>query len=203
MPAPLPPTASGFFVTPPGRSVTIDMFLDIICPFSCKMLLTLLGSVCEKFADRVTFVLHQVPQPWHPQGSYVHEAALAVRATSPDKYVSYVRSLMTAHVEQQKFSDEATWEKTRPQIYEELLDMAAACGADRVAAGALLANTGQGTGATQSLKWAVKFHRTRGVHVTPTVHVNGLEAGVVSSGWAAEQWEKFLGPMGSDNFTGS
>ena len=154
MPPPLPATASGFFITAPGKAVTVDMFLDIICPFSCKMLLTLLGSsVCEKFADRVTFVLHQVPQPWHPQGSYVHEAALAVRSTSPDKYVAYVRSLMTAHVEQKKFTDEATWEKTRPQIYEELLDMAAACGADRAAAGALLANTGQGTGATQSMKW--------------------------------------------------
>ena len=28
---------------------------------------------------------------------------------------------------------------------------------------------------TQHLKWATKFHRVRGVHVTPTVFVNGLE----------------------------
>ena len=39
--------------------------------------------------------------------------------------------------------------------------------------------------------------------MTPTVHVNGLEAGVVSSGWTGEQWESFLAPMGADNFTGS
>ena len=32
---------------------------------------------------------------------------------------------------------------------------------------------------TQHLKWAVKFHRVRGVHVTPTVFVNGLEVRVV------------------------
>ena len=31
--------------------------------------------------------------------------------------------------------------------------------------------------------------------VTPTVFVNGLEAGVVSSGWTPEQWLKFLEPM--------
>ena len=79
----------------------------------------------------------------------------------------------------------------------------------------MLSNTGAGTGATQAraravapvcdvrvrhaclpttqaLKWATKLHRVRGVHVTPTVHVNGLEAGIVSSGWTGEQWLKFL-----------
>jgi len=33
--------------------------------------------------------------------------------------------------------------------------------------------------------------------------VAAQEAGLVSSGWSAEQWSKFLEPMGSDNFTGS
>ena len=37
------------------------------------------------------------------------------------------------------------------------------------------------------MKWIIKHHRTRGVHVTPTCFVNGLEAGIVSSGWSAEQ----------------
>jgi len=42
-----------------------------------------------------------------------------------------------------------------------------------------------GNAMTQHIKWACKYHRGRGVHVTPTVHVNGLEAGIVSSGAAA------------------
>ncbi|MEK9722523.1 MAG: hypothetical protein VW405_03420, partial [Rhodospirillaceae bacterium] len=54
----------------------------------------------------------------------------------------------------------------------------------------------QGLGdVTQSLKWAVKYHRTRGVHVTPTVFVNGTEAPDVSSGWSADEWMEKLGPM--------
>ena len=83
---------------------------------------------------------------------------------------------------------------------------------------------------TQHIKWICKHHRTRGVRtfaplpvcctrthrrslrlfasclladVTPTVFVNGLEAGVVSSGWTPEQWLQFLEPLGADNFTGS
>jgi len=41
---------------------------------------------------------------------------------------------------------------------------------------------------TKLLKFAVKHHRTRGVHVTPTVYMNSIEAPDVSSGWTAEQW---------------
>ena len=41
---------------------------------------------------------------------------------------------------------------------------------------------------TKLLKFAIKYHRIRGVHVTPTVFVNGIEAPDISSGWTAEQW---------------
>ena len=54
-----------------------------------------------------------------------------------------------------------------------------------------------------SPRWAVKFHRVRSVHVTPTVFVNGLEAGVVSSGWGGAEWQRFLQPMGADNWQGT
>ena len=33
--------------------------------------------------------------------------------------------------------------------------------------------------------------------------VNGLEAGLVSSGWSAAEWSAFLEPMGTDNWQGS
>ena len=88
-------------------------------------------------------------------------------------------------------------------MYSELLDIAASAGADRSRYPSLLVDIGCGTPMTQPLKWAVKYHRARSVHVTPTVYVNGLEAGVVSSGWSAEQWRAFLQPMGSDNWQGS
>jgi hypothetical protein len=45
-----------------------------------------------------------------------------------------------------------------------------------------------GNAATLDLKWATKYHRVRGVHVTPTVFLNGIEAPDVSSGWDADQW---------------
>jgi len=45
---------------------------------------------------------------------------------------------------------------------------------------------------TKLLKFHTKHHRTRGVHVTPTVYMNSIEAPDVSSGWSAEQWVEKL-----------
>lgn len=44
-----------------------------------------------------------------------------------------------------------------------------------------------GTIVTKRIKQIVKHSRFRGVHVSPTVYVNHIEAGNVSSGWTKEQ----------------
>ena len=44
----------------------------------------------------------------------------------------------------------------------------------------------------QQVKWYVKLGRKNGIHVTPTVYVNGIEEGKISSGWTLEQWTEYL-----------
>ena len=46
--------------------------------------------------------------------------------------------------------------------------------------------------ATKLLKFAIKHHRVRGVHVTPTVFVNSIEAPDISSSWNADKWMEKL-----------
>lgn len=41
-------------------------------------------------------------------------------------------------------------------------------------------------------KQYVKFARKNGMHVSPTVVVNGLEEGSISSGWTLEQWKEYV-----------
>lgn len=185
MPPPLNPIAAGHPLSPPGKPVVIELFLDLICPFSSKMYKTVYDEVLPAFGQQVSFVIHQVPQPWHPQGTYVHEVALAVKQVQPGLYPAVCRALFAAY-DSGKFTDADTWNKSRAQVfarsapslasryplwpdrslpplqvYEELLDVAAATGAPRAAVAALLTDTGSGSGMTQSLKWAVKFHRVR------------------------------------------
>lgn len=94
--------------------------------------------------------------------------------------------------------DDNVWDKSRAQLYEELATLAAGSGADRAAVAAKLArvevegqhNTGNAT--TNTLKLYTKWTRSRGLHVTPTVLVNGIVDDSVSSGWSLEQWTEYL-----------
>jgi len=204
MPPALPPTPLGYNLSPAGSPVVVEMFLDLICPFSSKMFQTVQDGVVAEFGDSVTFVIHQVPQPWHPQGSWVHEAALAVKAACPEQYPAFVAEIYK-NFDGGAFKDDATWDKNRSQVYEQLLILAEKIdGLDVGKVRAMLQMKPDGGNAgnavTQSMKWACKFHRARSVHVTPTVFVNGLEAGIVGSDWTADQWKEYLKPMGDDFF---
>lgn len=203
---PLPTSQCGSSLTTSTSrtNIQIECFLDLICPFSGKMFTTLFNGVLPSLKDDtdVSFVIHHVIQPWHPQGTMVHEAALALKKVSPSNYPAYMDAIYRAF-ERGKFNDEDTWKKNRLEIYDDLLTLVPD-GVDASAVKALLLPTGEGgnegNAMTQDVKWATKYHRTRGVHITPTVFVNGLEAGIVSSGWSAEEWVKFLEKKGEDFF---
>jgi len=69
------------------------------------------------FGQQISFVIHQVPQPWHPQGTYVHEVALAVKQVQPDLYPAVCRALFAAY-DSGKFTDADTWHKSRAQAFD-------------------------------------------------------------------------------------
>jgi len=209
---PLNPIQQGFAISAARSPICVELFLDLICPFSSKMFQSVYCGVVPSLPGDtpVNFVVQQVPQPWHPQGTYVHEAALAVKQVAPAAYPDYLHAVYTAF-DAGKFKDDDTWGKTRGQIYADLIDLLQSKeslkAVDAAAVAKLLEPSpgggNAGTPMTQHIKWAAKYHRTRGVHVTPTVHINGLEAGIVSSGWSPEQWKAFLEPLGADNWQGS
>ena len=51
-----------------------------------------------------------------------------------------------------------------------------------------------GNACTASLKWYTKQHRQRGIHVSPTCAVNGVEVNT-SSSWGLDEWRKLLDPL--------
>lgn len=190
---PLPSRPLGVARPGPPGALRIELFLDVCCPFSRKVFETITTSVAPKYEGRVSFVIHSVVQPWHAQSSYMHEASLAVlEVAGPGKFWDYAGALFSS---QERFFDDAVYNKSRKQIYDELAAVASSVGVDAAAVLDRLQLSGPGNAGnavTQRLKWATKLHRISGVHVTPTVFLNGLEAGIVSSGWSPEQWRNFL-----------
>ncbi|GAA6002598.1 hypothetical protein JCM10207_007583 [Rhodosporidiobolus poonsookiae] len=196
----------------PGALHTLEVFLDIICPFSGKQwkgieqhVLPLLEKNNE-LQKSLQIIIRQVPQSWHSSSTLVHEAALGVSKTLVDAGASFqdddvgvkFRTFFSALIdpEQQKaFYDEPTAVETPNQTRERLADFAAkTVGVDREAfLKAISVSKGNsGTSVTNDLKLQVKYHRTRGIHVTPTVALDGLVEPSISSSFSGEDWQKFL-----------
>lgn len=185
--SPLPPAPLGAVLG--SGAVRFELFLDPSCPFSCKAFETVYDQVEPAHRGRASFLVHNVVQPWHAHSTLLHEAALAVRQLAPERYFQFWRALCAGY---ETFTNEALRRETRAQTAQRLAALAeSSCALPAATVFAMLEHSGKGNAGcalTQEIKWACKHHRGRGVHVTPTVILHGLEATGINSGWTAEQW---------------
>ena len=111
-------------------------------------------------------------------------------------------ALQALYERQTDFFDESVWGMARPQIAAALAKLAAdtagvpafemerALGMQSVE----VHGPNPGTRITQDLKFAVKYSRQLGVHVSPTTTLNGLLFDS-SSGWGLDKWAGALDPL--------
>ena len=203
MAPPLPLVPAGIKLTNSFSSgVVVDLFHDVCCPYSKKMFDTVFRSLIpalelKNLIGSIQFLWQSVPQPWHAQSCCMHDAIMAASILDIEKTPTYILNIFA---KQTDFFDDQTKNLSRVQIYENLAAIGGESGYDISSLSALLSledvegNEGLGN-VTQHLKWAVKYHRVRGVHVTPTVFINGIEASDVSSGWSDTEWLEKLQPM--------
>ena len=199
MPPPLPPKPLGIVLLGTvAPAVTVEIFIDLACPFSRKVVSTLGNGGADKWRGQsVDFVAHVVPQPWHPQSCVLAEAVLAAQKAGGDAAAWRFMNAVADNCA--LFTDVATKDKTRHDLYRALAGLASGVGEGGSAVDILpllLIGEESNNAVTQMLKFQVKYHRNRGIHVTPTVLVNGLEAPDVSSSWTAVQWAEKLAGLG-------
>lgn len=208
MPPPIPPEPLGISLNDTSllqleRCKTVDVFIDLCCPFSKKMFHTIHSTVNSdssnaNLINSTRFRLFLVPQPWHPQSSLMAEAVLAVYSIDNTKVVDYINLIYT---NQEAFFDENVSMKSRTDLYHDLAVLAEMCHVEKsMFLSKLIINptsntvsaTNCGNSVTQCVKWYVKYHRSVGVHVTPTVFINNIEASHISSSWMVDQWLECL-----------
>jgi len=197
------PAASSSSILPSRH--TIEVYLDYCCPFSAKIFRTLQSTVVPlirenvSWANSVELILRQQIQPWHPSSTLMHEAALAVLATAPEKYWDFSAALFD---EQKEYFDANVVDETRNATYKRLAQLAErSVGVDaaQVLEKLLISNKPNPNGdlnggntVTADLKFLTRAQRTVGVHITPTVVFNGVMRTEVSSSWTGDQWKEFL-----------
>ncbi|KAJ1980040.1 hypothetical protein H4R34_002602 [Dimargaris verticillata] len=73
--------------------VVLEAYLDYVCPFSKRFYTRFVQEVFpyveQQYPGQVQFIFRHQVQPWHPQSSMVHEAALAVEQVSPDAFFPF------------------------------------------------------------------------------------------------------------------
>jgi protein-disulfide isomerase len=198
MPPKLPHRPLGFrYFGAADAKVLVEVFSDMNCPFSGKMFKVLkdVPTALAKKVESPTLAIHYhlLPQPWHPQSCIQNEAALAVYNVKPTAVFEFMEKVWA---DGESWKDGATFETSRKEMVDMLAKIAGDAGVDADAVRkAMTPESGSETATSQDVKFATKFHRSRGVHVSPTVHVNGLQAADVSSSWSVDEWVDFLEPV--------
>lgn len=175
--------------------IVIELWLDYICPFSAKIFYEVYDKVIpaaeEKYPGKFQWVFQNQPQPWHGQGTWVHEAGIAVGLIEPSKFWEFSKVLFK---ESEDFYDLNTKDKSRTEIVGKLADLAQQVNVDKEKVADLLTIQSPdgalngGSKVTNDLKSFIRVGRQNGIHVTPTVVINGLQDPSISSSWTAEQW---------------
>ncbi|WPK24281.1 hypothetical protein PUMCH_001548 [Australozyma saopauloensis] len=184
----------------------VNLYLDYNCPFSAKMYFTLfktIPQVQKKHPDVFQFVFVNVVQPWHPQSVLLNEYALVVaqllREKAPEKSnelfwnVSY-----ELFANKDKFFDSVTSNVGRNDYYKLINDVVFdklelpitktdVLGKLEIAATDLANASNAGNAAIADVKYFTRYLRGVGVHITPTVSVNGIVADLLSSASTTEE----------------
>lgn len=166
------------------------------CRFSQKIYKalrsTIIPALNEKLPNQYEFIFRHQVQPWHPSSVLVHEAALAVSLLAPEKFWDFSDALFEASPQ---FYDEPVYNESRPQTYQRLAQLAyESVGVSKeeflklvdVPASEVPKNGGNSLQA--DVKYFVKQSRQNGVHVSPTVFVNGVVDSSIESSSTTEFW---------------
>jgi hypothetical protein len=150
-------------------------------------------------ARKVQIIFRPQIQPWHPSSTLTHEAALAVSRLAPAKFWDFAAALFAR---QKEYFDVNVVNEGRNETYRRLAKLAReSVGVEEESVYGLLAvpdkpaedgGLNVGNGVTDDLKVLVKMARLVGVHVSPTVLLDGVEAREISSSWSADQWFVWL-----------
>jgi hypothetical protein len=194
-------------------SVVIECWLDFACPFSGRFYrgfqsaLNAYEASRRDAVDAMCVVVHNQVQPWHAQSALAHETSLACERYGPPWAFRMFCDAAFDEKVWDFFTDVWCEDKTKGEMYDAYCALAwnhvggpdwseaekkATRDALRLDAAALArGEKNPGNAMTQELKFYVKLGRQTGVHVSPSVLVNGLAVDT-SSGWTREEWFAFF-----------
>lgn len=183
---------------------SIEIFLDYNCPYSSKIFKKIEGELIplikkNKLEEKYNLIFVNVVQPWHGfQSSILHDVSFAVGKVEPELFWKFSRILFD-NIE--KFYDSEVFDLTRRQVTEKVIKLAADnLKIDEEKLWDYLnikrnedkSPSNFGNLVSKDNKYFTKYQRTLGVHVTPSVLVNGIYQPNIESSTPADEILKIL-----------
>lgn len=191
----------------------VNLYLDYNCPFSAKIFFkfaSLIPTLQKDHPSNFQFVFVNVVQPWHPNSVLLHEYALVVAQLLREKIPEKSNELFwtvsdSLFKSKEKFYDSTTVSLGRNEIYTVINDVVFDDVSDLPFSKADVlkkleikeetdpakASNG-GNDSTVDVKYFTRYQRGVGVHITPTVSVDGIVDDSVSSGTEEKDLIKIL-----------
>ncbi|KAH3687845.1 hypothetical protein WICPIJ_001138 [Wickerhamomyces pijperi] len=181
------PPLSSIIKVPEQLPNTIEVYLDYACPYSGKLYKKWYNELFPYLTqnpDKYRFIFKNYVQVWHPTSTLLHEASLAFQYVEPQNFLKF-SYLLFDHIEE--FYDTAVANSTRNEIYDKIYEIVIKPNGFNITKEQFLDNLtivetqqGQphrnsGNATSNDLKWFTKTGRQQGIHVTPTVVINGYE----------------------------
>lgn len=180
----------------------INLYLDYNCPYSAKIFPkfydTVIPQLNAKHPGKFQFVYVNVIQPWHTNSNLVNEFSLAyakLLRENPrddvDPNTEFWKLSLVLFKNIEEFYDTSNIELTRNQIYEQIYDvvsrdMQLVFPKEQILEQLVIKpskvpdNAGNQTAV--DVKYFTRYLRGVGVHITPTVSINGIVSSAISSG---------------------
>lgn len=159
----------------------------------------------EAHAGKVKIVAMPFPQPWHMHSNTMNAAVLAAEDVAGQEKA--VELMQVLYSKRERFSDEATLDKSVRDVWVIAAELAEGVGVDKEAfLGRFEFLKEGGSLVMKRLKHYIKAGRKQGVHVSPTVYVNGVEDGSIGSSWGLDEWkarmEELVGKEDAPSYAG-
>lgn len=183
----------------------VNLYLDYNCPYSAKFFLSLEKSIPEvqkQLPDLFQFVFVNVVQPWHPQSVLLNEYSVVVAQLLRERAPEHSNQLFwqVSHelfANKEKFFDTVSANIGRNDFYKAVNDVVfenvkLPISKDdvfnklEIKVSDLSNAHNEGNDATADLKYFTRYLRGVGIHITPTISVNGIKVDLVSSSSTTE-----------------
>jgi len=171
---------------------TLEVFLELTCPFSARAFGKFDALMARAGEDRLTLKIRLLPQPWHTFSPVTVRAVLAAATTAGGRDAAQ-RVLAAVFTHRARFEPTdhcagPVLDRSPRAVLAEIEQLSGVALAEAFAAPSL----------TADVKWQAKYARQNGAHVTPTFMIDGLVVPDMGSGETVEAWLDRLGLAARD-----